>query len=495
MNPQPLDRRAFLRTGLAAAAALALPDRGFATPALRPASPIRVRGRVTARGRGLARVAVTDGLDVALTDADGRYELVSDAARRWLSLSLPAGHRVPVSETGTALLHRPIRPGRGGEMQAAFELEPIPGGDERHALLLLADTQTEDMWEIGRLMDETVPDVRQTVRSLGDVPVLGVACGDIMFDHLELYPEYERAVAAMGVPFFQVVGNHDMDFEGRTDEASTATFQRHFGPGHYSFDQGAIHYVVLDDVFWHGAGYLGYITAEQLTWLAADLERVEPGSTVVVCVHIPVMTSQHLRRGEERPSLGGAVMNREALWRLLEPYDAHILSGHTHENEHVFEGGVHEHVNGTVCGSWWAGDICRDGTPNGYGVYEAHGAELRWRYKATGRDAAHQMRLYAPGSDARAPDELVANVWNWDPEWSVVWYEDGERRGAMARRVGLDPRSVVEHTGSELPPHRPWVEPVPTSHLFYAPVSAGTGRVTVEATDRFGTAYAESIEV
>jgi hypothetical protein len=185
-----------------------------------------------------------------------------------------------------------------------------------------------------------------------------------------------------------------------------------------------------------------------------------------------------------------AVQNREALYRLLEPFRSHILAGHTHENEHVFEGGAHEHVVGTVCGAWWSGPICYDGTPNGYGVYEVRGEEITWRHKSTGRPADHQLRLYPPGADPKAPDEIVANVWDWDPSWTVTWFEDGERRGAMARRVGLDPLSVELHTGPDLPARRTWVEPMPTAHLFYAPIARATREVRVEARDRFGRTYA-----
>ena len=91
-------------------------------------------------------------------------------------------------------------------------------------------------------------------------------------------------------------------------------------------------------------------------------------------------------------------------------------------------------------------------------------------------------------------DEIVANIWDADEGWSVVWYEDGDRRGVMARRQGHDPRSVAEHTGEDLPAHRPWVDPYPTLHLYYAPVSPGHGQITVEATDRFGRVYRESID-
>jgi hypothetical protein len=189
------------------------------------------------------------------------------------------------------------------------------------------------------------------------------------------------------------------------------------------------------------------------------------------------------------------VNNREALYRLLEPYRAHVLSGHTHEHEHIFEGGVHEHVVGTTCGAWWSGDICWDGTPNGYGVFEVHGEELRWRYQATGRPPSHQMRLYVPGADPTAPGNVVTNVWDWSPGWTVAWYEDGERRGLMSRRAGLDPRAVAEQTGPDKPPRRGWVEPTPTSHLFYAMPTPGARRLTVEARDPFGRVYVEELVI
>ena len=105
------------------------------------------------------------------------------------------------------------------------------------------------------------------------------------------------------------------------------------------------------------------------------------------------------------------------------------------------------------------------------------------------------MRLYAAGSDTRAPDEIVANIWNWDPEWQVVWYADGERRGRMARRVGFDPLSTKLHLGPELPARRKWVDPYPTAHLFYAPVERTVREVRVEARDRFGRVYSDVLRL
>lgn len=495
-----MDRRAFIQRTAAGAAAIALPDFVLRDPYARlPASwrragpTVRVTGRVAAAGVGLRNVAVSDGLTVAATDAAGRFTLLADSAQPFVFISTPSGYRVPVSTTGTAVVHRPLAPDARGEMRAEFSLERLASGDDDHAFLVLADTQTQNAFEVGRLHAETVPDVQRTVASLGQQPMFGVACGDIMFDDLTLYPEYERAVKAMGVPFFQVVGNHDLLFDVAGDVASTGTFERHFGPRYYSFDRGQVHYVVLDDVFWHGRGYIGYVEESQQKWLAADLARIERGRTVVVLLHIPPLSTRETRMTGGAADTGGSVTNRQSLYRLLEPYRAYVLSGHTHEHERHRDGGVRHHVHGTVCGAWWSGDICWDGTPNGYAVYEVRGSELRWRYKATGRPTQHQMRLYRPGAEPSAPGDVVANVWDADETWTVTWYENGERRGLMSRRLAFDPLSVEQHTGPDKPPRRAWVEPTRTNHMYFAAITPGTREVRVEAKDPWGRMYGETL--
>ncbi len=453
--------------------------------------PIRLQGRVMSMGKAVRGARVSDGRQVIAVDADGRFDLMTTDAQRFLSVCPPAGFELPVSPTGTLRMHVPIR--GVAEQDYRFDLTRRAGAEDRHAVIVLADTQTEDMSELARLHNETVPDVLATRRLLGDRPVIGVACGDIMFDHLDLYPEYERAVSRMGIPFAQVVGNHDLDFDARTTEGSVATFSKHFGPAHYAFDVGSVHYIVLNDVFWHGAGYLGYLTEEQIEWLRADLSHVEAGRTVVVFLHIPLESSQYLRNDERSPATGSQLTNRDAFYQLVERYRAHVVAGHTHETEHRMHRGIHEHVAGAVCGAWWSGDICFDGTPNGYAVYEITGEQVRWRYKATGQDAGHQMRLYAPGADPTAPGDLVANIWDWDSSWTVRWFEDGQPRGVMSQRRGLDPLSVRLHTGPDLPLRRTWVDPIRTMHLFYAAVAPAAASWRVEATDGAGRTYHQEL--
>jgi hypothetical protein len=103
------------------------------------------------------------------------------------------------------------------------------------------------------------------------------------------------------------------------------------------------------------------------------------------------------------------------------------------------------------------------------------------------------MRLYPKGADSTAPDEFIANVWDADEEWTVVWYEDGIRTGQMACRVGTDPLSQRLCEGPNKPEKNSWADPRPTGHLFYAPFNPDANRLRVEATDRFERTYSKSL--
>jgi hypothetical protein len=466
------DRREFLSSSAALALSLAAPV------------PAQVRGRVSARGIGVSGAAVSDGLSTTLTDANGHFELVTDRNRaRFAFVSLPTGYRVPVDESGLARIYRPLAFDFSSEAAVEFQLEVSDSTNENHRFLVFGDTQIATADEADEL-DRAMKDVDRDA-------LFGVTCGDLVHDAMDLFPRYRAAVASLGVPFFQAVGNHDLD-PARGSMRRRSTFENYFGPTHYSFNVSGIHYVVFDNVLWLGDGYVGFLDEDQLSWLASDLASVEPGSTIAVFAHIPFLSTVSERSSGKIAKREGEVTNRDRLLEILSRFRAHFVTAHTHESEHLFHGRVHEHVVSTVCGAWWSGPICWDGTPNGYHVYEARSGELRWSFRPTGL-GDRQLRVHGAGADPARPGEIVANVWNWDPKWTVVWYEDGVRRGEMVRARGLDPTAVALYQGSERPRKNPeWVEPVPTDHLFYARPSGGA--VAVEVVDRFGRTFSSTLE-
>jgi len=458
-----------------------------------PARPLLIKGRVIAGNKGIGRVSVTDGVEVVQTDAQGYFEFVSDKKRTFVYMSLPSGYQIDQLENGSAHYFKFI-PDSGDVFEVQFSLKKLEHAENNHHFLLLADTQIQDEYEASQLLTVSTPDLIKPIKDINDPNTFGIGCGDLVYDHLELFKDYNQMVKQMGIPFFQVIGNHDMDLGGRSDESTTGTFNQLFGPTYYSFNRGEVHYVVLDDVFFIGLDkkYIGYLTETQLAWLEQDLSFVAPGSTVVVSLHIPTYTGA-VTRYPERDPIGGTVNNREHLYKLLEPFKAHIMSGHTHFNDNMIQGNIYEHCHGTVCGAWWSGPICYDGTPYGYAVYSVKGSDISWYYKGTGLDKQTQFRVYPKGKHTDMPEHISVNVWNWDPEWQVVWYENGMRKGALQRKVALDPLSIELHQGPELPKRRTWVEPQLTDHMFFFKPEDEKAKITIEVTDRFGNVYKETI--
>lgn len=78
-------------------------------------------------------------------------------------------------------------------------------------------------------------------------------------------------------------------------------------------------------------------------------------------------------------------------------------------------------------------DVCIDGTPQGYGVYEVDGNQVKWYYKSAGPPKDYQFRSYAAGTSKEFPKDIIANVWNWDKNWKVEWLENGKVMGTMTQ--------------------------------------------------------------
>lgn len=491
-----MQRRSFLRNIGLLSAGLALPGANVLANEGTEFLSRQLSGKVSSQGKGIPGVVVSDGYTVAATDKQGHYKMQTHHDARFVFISLPSGYEIP-NEQGIARFYKALDK-TGIVREINFELQQMTGSDEQHTFIVWADPQMRNNgYDAEQFHSTSVPDTKAHIATLGNGPVFGIGCGDIAFDHFEVYDDYKKGVAATGVPFFSLIGNHDMDYTARTDNESQATFSSLFGPTYFSFNRGKVHYVVMDDVFFIGSGhrYIGYITEEQLRWLEKDLQFVPAGSTVVVAMHIPSNTGSRKREHLTEDPIGGVVMNRQALYNILKPYKVQIVSGHTHWNEVWEQDNIVEHNLGTLCGAWWSGPICGDGTPNGYGVFKVNGNDISWYYKSTGFDQKHQMRLYRPGAVAEQPGYFMANIWNADDRWTIEWLEDGVHKGKMEAYTGVDPLAVELYKGEEKPVRNKGVEPTITSHLYIAAVGPAAKSLQVRATDRFGNVYEEQLDL
>lgn len=468
-----MKRREFLRLTALSSGAVVLP--GYSTRLLAKAAGARkIRGRVTAQGKPLAEVLLSDGYNIVKTDRRGHYSLRPNKLAEHIFIILPAGYAFPHG-SGIPRFYKKA----GIAKDYDFELKPLAQNDDRHHFIIWADPQVKTDSNVAELYAQSVPDVLRLKQELGEQALVhGISVGDLVFDQHHLFPAYNAALQKMDIPFFQALGNHDMDYDKGGDESSDATFKGHYGPTYYSFNRGKAHYVVLDDVRYLGAGkkYEGHISQQQLNWLKEDLKYVAEDQLLIINLHIPVHSS---------------VKNKSELYALLEPFrNTHIMSGHTHYNLNNITGHIFEHNHGTVCGGWWLGPYCGDGTPRGYGVYRVEGNALSWYYKSAGMDKTEQMRLYVDALTNQ--HRILANVWNWDPAWKVEYWADGRYGGLLTQQKGMDPVCVQRNQADAATKAKTSPAARSTDHLFLAHVTGEVGSVKVVATDRFGNRFEKS---
>jgi hypothetical protein len=462
-----MKRRLFIKGAITAATAVLINS----TNAYSFLSKKKVRGKVASFGKGIKNVVVTNGYDVSLTDNKGNYELPFNNNAQFVYLSLPAGYEFPTENHLAKHYHFLNK----SDSAYDFDLTRLKTDDDAHQFIVWADPQVKNKKDVGQMMETAVPDVQQLVKDLGENTLIhGITVGDIVWDNHDLIADYTEAVKRMGIPFFQALGNHDMDYRQGGDETSDRTFKLRYGPTYYSFNRGKAHYIVLDDVRYLGSerNYDGFLAPEQLLWLKKDLEHVPKDHLIIIGLHIPVHNS---------------VKNREELYALLAGRKVHIMSGHTHYNNNYEKYGVYEHVHGTVCGAWWTGPLCGDGTPRGYGVYEVKGNELSWYYKSTGKSKDYQFSIHV--EELTNQKRLMVNVWNWDSEWKTEWWANGKYMGNMEPAKGFDPLTVKLYKGDKLPQGRTFAEPKRTDHLFMAHVNPEINSIKIKVTDRFGKVY------
>ena len=504
-------------------------------------------GRRAAGSAGLAGVMVSNGRDVVLTDADGRWSIAVQPGDAVFVIK-PTGYMTPVDPV-TQLprfshLHAPD--GTPAELQLRFagiaptgalpESIDFPLRPQHEATkfnaILFTDTQPESLAEVGYIRDDVV------VTTAGVDAAFGITHGDVMFDDLSYYDRYNRIVGTVGLPWYNCCGNHDMNLEAPDNTHSRETFKRTFGARYSAFQYGGATFLLLDNVEYLGTDpskpngfgkYQGRFGPEQLAFVRNVLAQVPRDSLVAISHHIPLKTLA----GSE-----AAIANtdtRDFLAAISTHPNTVSFSGHTHTNEHWYFGEAdgytgggmhHHHVLAAVSGSWWSGPfdergipvaLGSDGSPNGFHVLAVDGN----RYVTTlvpARDPARsQMRIvldsqvhrgdaevlkdYHPGALLGGPiaqaaagsTRVVVNLFDGGPR-SKVSMTVG-RAGqpiALAKVERRDP-FVDEVYERNLATKKPWVKSDRSSHIWQAALPAalpaGTHRIAVDATDEYGRAH------
>jgi len=467
---------------------------------------------------GIADVAVSNQIDVVLTDNEGRYQLpVRD--QMVVFISQPVGYRVPLDEVNLPqffYVHAPD--GSSSDVNWRFEgVSPtgnlpeyidFPLIREQHKstfrMIAMADPQPRNEREIDFIRDDVV------AQMIGTEAEMAIVHGDIMFDDLSLFESNNALIALIGVPWYNVIGNHDMNYDSPDDAHSDETYERYYGPNYFAYNHGPVTFIALDNVIWGGkkpegsGNYTGGLGTDQLAFVEKLMPHIPKDRLIVLMMHIPLFNTA----------------DKEQLFRLIEdrPYTFSI-SGHTHWHANRFLGEAegwhgrepHHHVvNVTVSGNWWAGEpdefgiphtMMNDGAPNGYTILNFDREKVVIDYKVARRPASYQMNILAPTEveSATASETFVyVNVFNGS-ERSTVRMRIGAGSGwvDLEKSVDEDPYYLAlkefEKTNPEKLTNRALGNPSKSDHLWKAPVPAGLPAgehlIYVETEDMYGRIF------
>ena len=90
----------------------------------------------------------------------------------------------------------------------------------------------------------------------------------------------------------------------------------------------------------------------------------------------------------------------------------------------------------------------------------------------------------------------MVNVWDYDPKWTIEWYEDGKYMGAMTQVEEYSPthtaeiKAHYEGTGRQIPKYRMTTR---SNNYFAAKPSAEARKIEIRIKNRFGKEWREEI--
>ncbi len=397
---------------------------------------------------------------------------------------------------------------------------------ERFKILVFGDTQPYSI----RQVDFVTEDIVTELVDRKDI-AFGMTMGDIVGDDLWLFTPLNQSIAKIGIPWHNILGNHDMNYMATSDELSTATFEESFGPANYAFVFGKVHFIILDDVIHERdkgtRTYVGGLRPDQFEFLENYLSIVPKDHLVVLNMHIPLDIARDGFRDEDQ----------KRLFELLKDFPNTLsISAHTHiqdnrifhqESSDWLRDEPHHHFNvGTTSGSWWGGlrgetDIPHtmmvDGTPNGYAFITFTGSEYSIDWKVAGSPDSHRMNIHLPRdiyAQSAGRVNLTVNFFNGCEGSTVKYRVKGLSEWIEMKKVSkpdpfylkiaekwenFDKLKLRErwYADSTLKgePFPGWNMPKPQTctHLWEANIGAnwppGRHVVEIEATDRYGQSF------
>ena len=514
----------------------------------KPDAGTTVYGIVSSAGVGVENVVVSDGAEVTVTNEKGIYQLKS--AKKWgyVFISVPSGYEVP-SVGVLPQFHRALKNSADVVERADFKLEKVDGQDS-YKIFMLGDMHLANRTgDLGQFAQFTSDLTDYMTRHKGE-KMYALTLGDMTWDlywysNSYYFPQYLNTVNSQikNLQIFHTMGNHDNDFQTRSDYDAAVKYVDQICPTYYSFNIGKVHYVVMDDIdcsSYDGStsrNYVKSLSAEQLDWLAKDLSYVAKTTPVVVAMHAQVFY----------PTTSGFKIDHDPvntlrLFDILNGYTVRFVTGHTHKlfnvtpDAPIVDGhNFREYNSGSVCASWWwSGNLTpgihigTDGTPGGYGIWDVTGTDFQCLYKSTGWPEEYQFRSYDLNnvhfsmadvplmpSDISASvknaymqyvnaypqnndNEVLINIWNWNSDWTLSVVDEKRKTLPYTEVWAYDPLhiaalSVKRFNNAKLTQTPSFITDKFT-HFFKVKADDADTDLVITVKDEFGNEWTENMQ-
>ena len=514
----------------------------------KPDAGTTVYGIVSSAGVGVENVVVSDGAEVTVTNEKGIYQLKS--AKKWgyVFISVPSGYEVP-SVGVLPQFHRALKNSADVVERADFKLEKVDGQDS-YKIFMLGDMHLANRTgDLGQFAQFTSDLTDYMTRHKGE-KMYALTLGDMTWDlywysNSYYFPQYLNTVNSQikNLQIFHTMGNHDNDFQTRSDYDAAVKYVDQICPTYYSFNIGKVHYVVMDDIdcsSYDGStsrNYVKSLSAEQLDWLAKDLSYVAKTTPVVVAMHAQVFypTTSGFKIDHDQ-------VNTLRLFDILDGYTVRFVTGHTHKlfnvtpDAPIVDGhNFREYNSGSVCASWWwSGNLTpgihigTDGTPGGYGIWDVTGTDFQCLYKSTGWPEEYQFRSYDLNnvhfsmadvplmpSDISASvknaymqyvnaypqnndNEVLINIWNWNSDWTLSVVDEKRKTLPYTEVWAYDPLhiaalSVKRFNNAKLTQTPSFITDKFT-HFFKVKADDADTDLVITVKDEFGNEWTENMQ-
>lgn len=514
----------------------------------KPDAGTTVYGIVSSAGVGVENVVVSDGAEVTVTNEKGIYQLKS--AKKWgyVFISVPSGYEVP-SVGVLPQFHRALKNSADVVERADFKLEKVDGQDS-YKIFMLGDMHLANRTgDLGQFAQFTSDLTDYMTRHKGE-KMYALTLGDMTWDlywysNSYYFPQYLNTVNSQikNLQIFHTMGNHDNDFQTRSDYDAAVKYVDQICPTYYSFNIGKVHYVVMDDIdcsSYDGStsrNYVKSLSAEQLDWLAKDLSYVAKTTPVVVAMHAQVFypTTSGFKIDHDP-------VNTQRLFDILDGYTVRFVTGHTHKlfnvtpDAPIVDGhNFREYNSGSVCASWWwSGNLTpgihigTDGTPGGYGIWDVTGTDFQCLYKSTGWPEEYQFRSYDLNnvhfsmadvplmpSDISASvknaymqyvnaypqnndNEVLINIWNWNSDWTLSVVDENRKTLPYTEVWAYDPLHIaalsVKRFNNAGLKSTPLFITDKFTHFFKVKADDADTDLVITVKDEFGNEWTENMQ-